>query len=104
MAAQQHEYMVEELRRQLIDEIKQTADKLAIDGATRGDLKILNRALKELRYAFKVFTPFWRALSREGAPPPLEAPGPETTAGVDARPAREQPRQKPGRCPSRCQR
>ncbi len=44
----------------LIDEIKETADKLARDGATRGDLKILSRALKELRYAFKVFTPYRR--------------------------------------------
>lgn len=44
----------------LIDEIKETADKLARDGATRGDLKILSRALRELRYAFKVFTPFRR--------------------------------------------
>jgi hypothetical protein len=42
----------------LIDEIKETADKLAADGATRGDLKILSRAIRELRYAFKVFTPF----------------------------------------------
>jgi len=45
---------------ELIDEIKETADKLAADGATRGDLKILARTLKELRYAFKVFTPFRR--------------------------------------------
>lgn len=44
----------------LIEEIKETADKLARDGATRGDLKILSRALKELRYAFKVFTPYRR--------------------------------------------
>lgn len=44
----------------LIDEIKETADKLARDQATRGDLKIINRALKELRYAFKVFTPYRR--------------------------------------------
>ena len=42
----------------LVNEIKQTADKLARDNATRGDLKILSRALKELRYAFKVFTPY----------------------------------------------
>jgi len=47
-------------RSTLIDEIKETADKLARDGATRGDLKILSRALKELRYAFKVFTPYRR--------------------------------------------
>jgi uncharacterized protein (TIGR00730 family) len=44
----------------LVDEIKATADKLAADGATRGDLKILSRALRELRYAFKVFTPYRR--------------------------------------------
>lgn len=35
-----------------------TVCRLAADGADRGDLKILNTALKELRYAFKVFTPF----------------------------------------------
>lgn len=45
---------------ELIDEIKQTADKLARDQATRGDLKILSRTLRELRYAFKVFTPYRR--------------------------------------------
>lgn len=43
---------------ELIAELKQTADKLQRDGATRGDLKILSRALKELRYAFKVFAPY----------------------------------------------
>ncbi|MEZ6058165.1 MAG: TIGR00730 family Rossman fold protein [Planctomycetaceae bacterium] len=42
----------------LIDEIKETADKLQRDQAARGDLKIISRALKELRYAFKVFKPF----------------------------------------------
>ena len=45
-------------RAALIAEIKETADKLGVDQASRGDLKILSRALKELRYAFKVFTPF----------------------------------------------
>ena len=48
----------EETRMALIDEIKETADKLNRDQASRGDLKILSRALKELRYAFKIFTPF----------------------------------------------
>lgn len=42
----------------LIDEIKQTVDKFAADQASRGDLKIISRALRELRYAFKVFTPY----------------------------------------------
>jgi len=53
------EHFDEEIENQeLIDEIKETADKLARDKATRGDLKILSRALRELRYAFKVFTPY----------------------------------------------
>jgi len=45
-------------RAELISEIKETADKLDRDQASRGDLKLLSRALKELRYAFKVFTPY----------------------------------------------
>ncbi|HEX5102479.1 MAG TPA: TIGR00730 family Rossman fold protein [Pirellulaceae bacterium] len=44
----------------LIQTIKETADKLAADGSTRGDLKILSRTLRELRYAFKVFAPYRR--------------------------------------------
>ncbi len=42
----------------LLNQIRQTADKLQRDAASRGDLKLLSRSLKELRYAFKVFTPF----------------------------------------------
>lgn len=42
----------------LIDQIKESADKLALDKTSRGDLKILSRTLRELRYAFKVFTPY----------------------------------------------
>jgi len=42
----------------LTAEIIRTVLKLAGDEASRGDLKILNRALKELRYAFKVFAPY----------------------------------------------
>ena len=37
----------------LIDEMHQTVNKLATDPVSRGELKLLNRALKELRYAFK---------------------------------------------------
>lgn len=47
-------------RAALLAEIRLTADKLERDQASRGDLKILSRALKELRYAFKVFTPYRR--------------------------------------------
>jgi uncharacterized protein (TIGR00730 family) len=43
---------------QLVQQIRETADKLLRDGATRGDVKLLNTALKELRYAFKIFTPY----------------------------------------------
>jgi uncharacterized protein (TIGR00730 family) len=42
----------------LIEQIKESADKLAVDHTSRGDLKLLSRALRELRYAFKVFTPY----------------------------------------------
>src|SRR5438270_5823544 len=43
---------------QLIDQIKETADKLIRDGTNRGDVKLLNTAMKELRYALKVFAPY----------------------------------------------
>ncbi len=39
---------------QLAQQIKETADKLVRDGANRGDVKLLNTALKELRYSFKI--------------------------------------------------
>lgn len=45
-------------RNELIQEIHDTAERLAKDEASRGDLKILSRALRELRYAFKVFKPY----------------------------------------------
>jgi uncharacterized protein (TIGR00730 family) len=45
---------------ELIERIKESTDKLANDQASRGDLKILSRTLKELRYAFKVFAPYRR--------------------------------------------
>lgn len=43
---------------ELIAELMATVLKLPDDALDRGDLKILNRAVKELRYAFKVFAPF----------------------------------------------
>src|SRR2546421_2628643 len=43
---------------QLIQQLKETADKLIRDQANRGDIKLLTTALKELRYAFKVFAPY----------------------------------------------
>src|SRR5215471_16314035 len=54
----QHEYERQPLsNEQLVQQIKETADKLIRDQANRGDIKLLNTALKELRYAFKVFRP-----------------------------------------------
>ena len=44
----------------LIETMHRTIDRMEKDGTTRGDLKILNRTLRELRYAFKVFQPFRR--------------------------------------------
>jgi uncharacterized protein (TIGR00730 family) len=41
-----------------VRQIKETADKLLRDGATRGDVKMLSTALKELRYCFKVFAAY----------------------------------------------
>jgi uncharacterized protein (TIGR00730 family) len=43
---------------QLIQQMKETADKLLRDRAPRGDVKLLNTALKELRYCFKVFASY----------------------------------------------
>ena len=42
----------------LVSQIKEVAEKLIRDQTTHGDLKIILRALKELRYAFKVFKPY----------------------------------------------
>ncbi len=41
----------------LLAEMATTVMKLAEDKVDRGDLKILNTSLKELRWAFKVFRP-----------------------------------------------
>jgi hypothetical protein len=44
--------------REYIQEIATTALKLGLDGASRVDLKIASTALKEMRHAFRIFTPF----------------------------------------------
>lgn len=41
-----------------VQQIKETADKLLRDRASRGDVKLLSTALRELRYCFKVFNMF----------------------------------------------
>ena len=43
---------------ELVQQIKDTADKFARDHASRGDLKLVSTALRELRYALKVFAPY----------------------------------------------
>src|SRR5262249_48759041 len=43
---------------QLVREMLETCLKLLRDGARLGDVKLLNAALRELRYAFKVFAPY----------------------------------------------
>jgi uncharacterized protein (TIGR00730 family) len=44
---------------QYVREMIETSLKLLRDGTSLGDIKLLNAALRELRYAFKVFAP-WR--------------------------------------------
>ncbi len=50
-----------EAERDYVRQIATTAFKLAIDGASRVDLKIASAALKEMRHAFRIFTPFRHA-------------------------------------------
>ncbi len=42
----------------LIEEMLTTVVKLGLENDDRGDLKLINMALKELRYASKIFTPY----------------------------------------------
>ncbi len=42
----------------LMSQMLVTVSRLAADSTNRGDLKILNATLRELRYAFKVFAPY----------------------------------------------
>ena len=42
----------------LLQQLIVTVCRLAADGTDRGDLKILNTAMKELRYAMKIFAPY----------------------------------------------
>ncbi|QDV61642.1 LOG family protein [Crateriforma conspicua] len=44
----------------LLRVMRHTIDRLDHDKTARGDLKLLSRTLRELRYAFKVFRPFRR--------------------------------------------
>ena len=46
------------LDRRLLAEMMASVYRLGADGSTTGDLKLLNAALKELRYAFKIFRPY----------------------------------------------
>jgi uncharacterized protein (TIGR00730 family) len=42
----------------LLREILTTTVKLGLESKDRGDLKLVNNALKELRYSFKIFSPY----------------------------------------------
>ncbi|MCE2811418.1 MAG: LOG family protein [Planctomycetaceae bacterium] len=44
----------------LIEMMRRTVEQLDNSDVSRGDLKILSRSLRELRYAFKVFAPYQR--------------------------------------------
>lgn len=45
-------------RDRLLTDMRRTIDKLEDDRAAKGDLKILSRTLRELRYAFRVFSKY----------------------------------------------
>ena len=45
-------------RDRLLDDMRRTIDKLEDDKAAKGDLKILSRTLRELRYSFRVFSKY----------------------------------------------
>ncbi len=69
-------------RDELIAEMHRTVDRLAEDGADRGDIKLLARTLRELRHSFRVLadyddvpkvTVFGSARSRPGSPPYRQA-------------------------------
>ncbi len=66
----------------LIREIATTAFKLVEERASRGDLKIINSALKEMRYAFRLLAPFraYRKVSIFGS----SRVGPESPEYVQA--------------------
>jgi hypothetical protein len=54
--------LIEELRNipdgDLVGEVVENAMKLLRDQTNRGDIKLINKALKEIRYALKVFAPY----------------------------------------------
>ncbi len=58
IAALVRQYAVDSGNADLIQDMLITATKVAKSPLDRGELKILNTALRELRYAFKVFNPF----------------------------------------------
>ncbi len=71
-----------EANNDLLGDMITTVCRLARDNCGRGELKLLNRALKELRYAFKIFSPyadipkvtiFGSARTKEDDPQYLEA-------------------------------
>lgn len=53
-----HTLGTDEFDRQLMGELMASSYRLGQDGASTIDLKIINSAVKELRYAFKVFQPY----------------------------------------------
>ena len=53
-----------------VAQLKEVADKLVTDGATRGDSKLLVSAMKELRHCFRVFAKYRGAADYAGADRP----------------------------------
>ena len=51
-------YSISTETKYLLSEIFTTAAKLGMECGDRGDLKLVNNTLKELRYSFKIFSPY----------------------------------------------
>ena len=50
----------------LLHQMMVSVVKLAQDGTERGDIKILNTALKEMRYSFKMLRPYLSRNTKKG--------------------------------------
>ena len=64
----------------LVFELVASAMRLAADRADRGDLKLANASLQEMRHAFHVFAPYRAAQSSRSSAPPARSPTTRSTS------------------------
>ena len=91
--------------RDVLADMMVTITRLARDGTGRGELKLLTKAFKELRYAFKVFAPYTtvRKVSMFGSSrTPMDHPDYIQADGSPAACARRTGWSSPGRATGSC--